>query len=370
MKFICQKAILAESLGIASRAVSAKNAIPALEGILIDCTFEGLTLTSYNLEIGIITKCSANVEEEGKTCVNARLFSDIIRKLPDENIIFETDSEGVTHIKCGPVEFSIPLIDPAEFPEIPSIEQELSLTVPQDTLKNMIEKTIFATAQTDIKPILTGLYFDVKDGILNIVAIDNYRMAMRREKLLNLTADQKDFDFILPGPTAREMEKILEDAEDAVEIILSQKRICFKLENTTVISRLLEGKYYDYNSFIPKKGHIVVPFEQKRLSDAAERVSLIINERLRNHVRFSLSGNTARLSCVSTLGTASDEIDLPTSYENFEIGFNNRIFLDAIKAIDEDNLTLELSSPVLPCVVRPENNDNYIQIIMPVRLKN
>ena len=166
------------------------------------------------------------------------------------------------------------------------------------------------------------------------------------------------------------MEKILEDTEDAVEIILSQKRICFKLENTTVISRLLEGKYYDYNSFIPKKGHIVVPFEQKRLSDAAERVSLIINERLRNHVRFSLSGNTARLSCVSTLGTASDEIDLPTSYESFEIGFNNRIFLDAIKAIDEDNLTLELSSPVLPCVVRPENNDNYIQIIMPVRLKN
>ena len=195
-------------------------------------------------------------------------------------------------------------------------------------------------------------------------------MAMRREKLLNLTADQKDFDFILPGPTAREMEKILEDVEDAVEIILSQKRICFKLENTTVISRLLEGKYYDYNSFIPKKGHIIVPFDQKRLSDAAERVSLIINERLRNHVRFSLSGNTARLSCVSTLGTASDEIDLPTSYENFEIGFNNRIFLDAIKAIDEDNLTLELSSPVLPCVVRPENNDNYIQIIMPVRLKN
>ncbi len=370
MKFTCQKAILSDAINITSRAVASKNAIPALEGILIDCRKEGLILTSYNLEIGITTKCPANVEEEGKTVVNARLFSDIIHKLPDEDVVFESEGPGVTRIECGPVEFSIPLIDPSEFPELPTIENEMSFTINQDVLKNMINKTIFATAQTDIKPILTGLYFDIKGGVLNIVAIDNYRMALRREKLLNFTADQKDFDFVLPGNTARELEKILEDNEESLEVYLSSKKICFQLENTTVISRLLEGKYYDYTTFIPKKGNITATISKKRLSDAAERVSLIINERLRNHIRFTLSGNAARLSCTSTLGNASDEIILDDSFDKFEIGFNSRIFLDAIKAVDTDELTMELASPVLPCVITPKDEDDYIQIIMPVRLKN
>ncbi|MBR5742564.1 MAG: hypothetical protein IKX85_02090, partial [Clostridia bacterium] len=207
-------------------------------------------------------------------------------------------------------------------------------------------------------------------GVLNIVAIDNYRMALRRENLLTVDQETKDFDFVLPGATARELEKILDDSDDPVNVFLSEKKICFRLKETTVVSRLLEGKYYDYNSFIPKKGSVVAAFSKKRLSDAAERVSLIINERLRNHIRFTLSGNAARLSCSSTLGNASDEILLDSSYDKFEIGFNSRIFLDAIKAVDEENIILELSSAVLPCVVIPEGNDSYLQIIMPVRLKN
>ena len=370
MKFVSQKAVLSDAIGIAARAVSAKNAIPALEGILLECREDRLVLTSYNLEIGIVTACGATVEEAGRTVVNARLISDIIHKLPDENVVFETEGEGLCRIICGPVEFSIPLISPDEFPEIPAIENETSFSIPQNLLKDMIEKTIFAAAQTDIKPILTGLNFDIRDGVLNIVAIDNYRMALRKEKLLTLDQNAVNFDFVLPGATARELEKILDDREDLVDVFLSQKKICFRLNETTVISRLLEGKYYDYSTFIPKKGSITASFSKKRLSEAAERVSLIINERLRNHIRFTLSGNTARLSCSSTLGNASDEILMDQDYDKFEIGFNNRIFLDAIKAVDEENLTLELSSSVLPCVVTPEENDGYIQIIMPVRLKN
>ncbi len=370
MKFVSQKAVLSEAIGIASRAVSSKNAIPALEGILIDCREDGLTLTSYNLEIGIVTHAGAAVEETGRTVVNARLISDIIHKLPDEDVIFQTESDSICRIQCGPVEFSIPLIDPAEFPDLPEIEGDTSFAISQGLLKNMINKTIFAVAQTDIKPILTGLYFDVKGGVLNIVAIDNYRMALRRERLDTLSNGGADFDFVLPGATARELEKILADTDEPVNVFLSEKKICFRLAGTTVISRLLEGKYYDYTSFIPKKGSIVAAFSKKRLSDAAERVSLIINERLRNHIRFTLSGNAARLSCTSTLGNASDEILLDSSYDKFEIGFNSRIFSDAIKAVDEENIILELSSAVLPCVVIPEGNDSYIQIIMPVRLKN
>jgi len=369
MIFNCQKEILENTISIAARAVSPKNAIPALEGILLECSQNTITMTSYNMEIGIITKCPAEISEEGKTCINARLFSDIIHKLPNEIVSFSTEGENLTRIKCGPVEFSIPLIDPSEFPELPAIEEEKSLTMPQNTLKDMITKTIFATAQTDIKPILTGLYFDIKNKILNIVAIDNFRMALRREPILTLE-ENNDFDFVLPGNTSRELEKILTDKDDVVSVFLSSKRICFKMGETTVISRLLEGKYYDYKSFIPKKGTINLNFDKKRLSDAAERVSLIINERLRNHIRFTLSGNMARLSCTSTLGTASDEIRMENDFDTFEIGFNNRIFIDAIKAIDEDNISLELSSTVLPAVIIPKDKDNYLQIIMPVRLKN
>ena len=370
MKFVSQKAVLSDAIGIASRAVSSKNAIPALEGILIDCREDGLILTSYNLEIGIVTRCGATVEEEGRTVVSAKLISDIIHKLPDEDVIFQTESDSICRIQCGPVEFSIPLIDPSEFPDIPAIEGTTSFSIPQGLLKNMIDKTIFAVAQTDIKPILTGLYFDIKNGILNIVAIDNYRMALRKENILTINGESKDFDFILPGNTARELEKILDDTDEPVSVFLSDKKICFRLAETTVVSRLLEGKYYDYASFIPQKGSIVAAFSKKRLSDAAERVSLIINERLRSHIRFTLSGNAARLSCSSTLGSASDEILLDSTYDKFEIGFNNRIFIDAIKAVDEENIILELSSSILPCVVIPEGNDSYIQIIMPVRLKN
>jgi len=369
MNFNCQKEILENAISIASRAVSPKNAIPALEGILMETSDDTVIMTSYNMEIGIVTKCPADITDPGKTCLNARLFSDIIHKLPNETVYFATEGENLTRIKCGPVEFSIPLIDPSEFPELPTIEEKKNMTMPQNTLKDMITKTIFATAQTDIKPILTGLYFDIKDKILNIVAIDNFRMALRREPILSLN-DNSDFDFVLPGNTSRELEKILSDKDDAVSIFLSSKRICFKLGETTVISRLLEGKYYDYKSFIPKKGTISITFEKKRLSDAAERVSLIINERLRNHIRFTLSGSLARLSCTSTLGNASDEIQMDTSYDTFEIGFNNRIFIDAIKAIDEDSISLELSSAILPAVVTPKDKDNYLQIIMPVRLKN
>ncbi|MBR5742178.1 MAG: DNA polymerase III subunit beta, partial [Clostridia bacterium] len=179
MRFTSQKAVLSEAVGVASRAVSSKNAIPALEGILIECREDGLTLTSYNLEIGIVTHCGAEVEETGRTVVTARLISDIIHKLPDEDVIFQTESDSVCRIQCGPVEYSIPLIDPAEFPDLPEIEGNTSFSISQSVLKNMIDKTIFAIAQTDIKPILTGLYFDVKKGVLNIVAIDNYRMALR-----------------------------------------------------------------------------------------------------------------------------------------------------------------------------------------------
>lgn len=372
MKFICQKAVLSGAVSTSCRAVSQKNAIPALEGILINASSEyGLRLSSYNLEIGIITYCPADIVADGSAIINARLLSDIIRKLPDESIIFEKRNESSALIKCGPTEFNIPVIDASEFPEMPTVENEDAFSMKQQTLKNMINKTVFATAQNDIKPILTGLCFDIAEGMINIIAIDNYRMALRKEPIVFPDGnEEKTLSFILPGTTARELEKILDENDDDVSITLSKKKICFTIGETTVISRLLEGKYYNYKSFIPKKGTIITKCETSKLYDAVERVSLIINERLHNHIRLSLEENVIKLSCTSSLGNASDEIYIQESLPPLEIGFNNKIFLDALKAIEEENVELEFSSSIQPCVIRPEGSEKYIQIIMPVRLKN
>ncbi len=367
MKFTCDKAALSEALAVVSKAVSAKSSIPALEGILLSAG-DNLNLTGYNLEIGIQTTIEASVIKRGDIILNARLLGDIVRKLPDEMISFESDETLLMTIKCGRTEFNIIGISSNDFPEMPQVFSVDYLEISQKTLKSMISQTIFAISTNENKPIHTGSLFDIKEGFLNVVSVDGYRLALRKEPIENGTY-KTDFSFVVPGNSLREVERILSDVDDAVSISIDKKHITFKIGDTTLTSRLLEGEFLNYQNAIPKAKAFDVVANVKELTNAVDRVSLIINERLKSPVRCNFEGDVLKITCVTSMGKAYDECQLEGNAGPLEIGFNNRYLLDALHACPDDKVIMELNTYLSPCIIRPIEGDSYVYLILPVRLK-
>ena len=366
MKFKCFRTDLATSVSNVSRAVSAKATIPALEGVLIKAYGSNLNISGYNLEIGITTDIDATVENEGEIVLSAKLFLDIVRRLPEEIVSIETDERMVTYISCGNADYQIVGMSSVEYPDLPSFDQTDSVTVGESILRDMIRQTVYAVSDNMSKPIYTGSLYELSDGMFTIVAIDGYRMAIRSEAV---DCDSKT-SFVVPGKTQLEILKLLGDGEEAVNIIIGQRHIAFQVKNYRVISRLIEGSFLDYRSTIPKDSKTELVINTRMLIDSVERMSLLNNERVQSPVRCKFSGNTIKLSCASAVGKANDEISVPIIGESIEIGFNNRYMLDALRNTDTDEVKLTLNSPVSPIVIRPVKGDSFINIVVPMRLAN
>ncbi|MGN1030666.1 MAG: DNA polymerase III subunit beta [Butyricicoccaceae bacterium] len=367
MKFSCEKSILQEAVTTASRAVSSKSTNALLEGILITADTEGLTLCGYNLSMGIRVRIGASVVEPGSAVLGAKLFGDIIRKLPDDIIYVEIDEKLVATIKCGRAVFNLITSPAEEFPKLPEVENGNSLELAQKTLKSMISRTIFAVSDNESKPIHTGCLFETEGDRLNVVAVDGYRLSVRRETLEH--APGADTHFVVPGSSLREVERILAESDDAVEILPDEKHIMFCIGNTVLITRLLEGEFLNYRAAIPASGDYNITASVRDLITGIERVSLIVSEKLKNPVRMKFDGSLLCMSCITAVGKSYDECTYEGEVDGLEIGFNNRYLLDALRACPEETVKIALKGSLNPIVFTPAEGNSFTYLVLPVRLK-
>lgn len=366
MKFTCELKALRDAINNVSLAVSPRSNLQALEGILLQCTGPELTLTGYNLELGIIKKIAVTGTEDGTIILNARIFGDIIRKMPSDQVIIETDDKYLTVIRGGDTEFTILGTSAEEFPEIPTVQDGSGFSMPQYLLKNMISQTLFAIAQNENSPVLTGSLFDVSEGLLQVVSVDGYRLALRKEPI----SCDETFSFVVPGKTLHEVIKLLsEEEEDAVSLQVNRKHIIFSVSGYHIVSRLLEGEFLDYKAAISGNVTTTVRIDTREFIQSLERASIIINDRIKSPITAKMENNSIAVRCMTSLGKVSDLLPAQIDGDNVTIGFNNKYMLDALKATGTDEVNMRLDGPFAPMRIFPLEGDSFIFLVLPVRLK-
>ena len=366
MKFTVNKSDITEAVSNIQRAVSTKTSIPALEGILLSATETGLELCAYDLELGITTVIPAFVMEPGKAVLSAKLFSDIVRRTPAETVTVSVDEKNMATLESGYSRFSIIGIPAEEFPELPKLSDSTQISLPGALLKSMIRQTLFAIAESDAKPIHQGSLFSLENGILDVVSVDGYRLAVRREPV----DFSEDLSFVVPGKTLSELLKLIKDNEEPVEISAGRRHILFKIDNYTVISSLLEGEFLNYKAAIPPESQTEVVLKTREAIDSVERVSLLITDRLKSPIRCLFDNNEVKLNCTTSMGRASDQLDVEMTGQSVEIGFNNRYLLEALRNTECDEVKVQLGGPLSPMKVVPKEGDSFMFLVLPVRLKS
>ena len=362
MKFSCEKALLQSAIAVTSRAVAQKSSIPALEGLLLHADSR-LTISGYNLQTGIRTKVSADVTEPGEIVLNARLFGDIIRRMPDDVVVFTADDKQLVHLSCGDADFDILGLSAADYPELPMVEDDFSVSIQQKLLRAMIEETAFAVSTNESRPIHTGALFEITDQGLTMVAVDGFRLAIRREPLEKI--DGGAFSFVAPGSALGEVKNICSDVEDLAAVTLGKSHILFEVGDTELICRRLEGEFLDYKNAIPRKNPISVIADTKALIESIDRVSVVISEKQKSPVdKVLLSAKTGN-------GEAKDICRLSGDGGGLEIGFNNRYLMEALRYAPADTVKIELNTGVSPAIIDPtEGAEKNRSKGLPVRLKS
>ena len=366
MKFSCEKYLLQSACGIASRAAASKSPIPALEGLLLQAR-DRLTVTGYDLKKGIYTQLEAEVKEQGSVVVGARLFGEMIRRLPDGIVTISTDVNNNVNVKCGKSEFNFMGISPEDYPEMPVVDGVNNIALPQKILGSMINQTIFAVADNDMRPIYTGALFDIEGEELTLVAVDGYRLAKRSEKLES--AKMENCSFVVPGSALADIERICGDSEELVKISVGAKHISFSIGETVVVSRRLEGEFLNYKKSIPESFKYTVKVDRGEFMSAIDRVALIVSERNTSPVRMSFNDGNIDCLCVTPIGRAEDVCTCEGSGEGLQIGFNDRYLKDALKAAAKEELNVCLNSASSPCIITAaDGSENFTYMILPVRL--
>ena len=369
MKFSCEKALLQSAIATTSRATSPKNSIPALEGILLEAG-EELRFTGYNLETGIRTVVPAEIQESGSLVLSARKFADVVGQLPDDTVNVTTDGLSV-HIQCGATEYNIPAIDPEEFPELPDVESQSVLTLSRRMLSDMISRTIFAVSTNDGRPILTGSLFEVADGTLTVVSVDGQRLALRREKLEKLPP--ADLSVVVPGGALKEVRSICGEGEEEASISIGTRHILFRVDNTLLVTRRLEGEFLNYRQSISWKSEIKLKADVRQLMTSISRASVILKENSKNPLRCIVGDGELYLSSVTAAdGNSYDICPVEGSGNDLHIGFNHRFMMDALKAVPTEEATLLMGTPSTPCIIvpvdAPEGEEAFLFMVLPVRM--
>lgn len=367
MKFTCEKALLVSAISVASRTVAPKSAIPSLEGLLVKAGVK-VMLTGYNLETGITVGVPADIAELGECIMPARLFFDIIRKLPDDEVTVSVDESFRVSIRGGISSFTITAMTAEDYPELPDVESEKGIPVPQRELREMISGTIFSASENMARPIHTGCLFEIADESVTVVAVDGYRLALRRyipEQPLERTVK-----FVAPAAALKEVEKILDDTDDPAVIYLGTKHILFMIGDATLVCRILEGEFLDWRRVLPQNNPIKVAANVREVTDSIERVSLVISEKIKSPVRCTFGHNTADFRTTSTIGEAHDMCATAGDGKDLEIGFNSRYLLDALRAVPTPEVSLELINGLSPIVLNPcDGSGKFSYMVLPVRLK-
>lgn len=373
MKFVCEKEKILKALNSVTKAVAIRTTMPILEGILIQTNDNDIKLTCYDLELGIeyiIKDC--NVEEQGATVVNAIMFSEIIRKLPDTEIKIEVNENNLLVIECEGSLYKLATMKPEDFPELPEINIENSIEIEQNTLKDMIRKTIFAISTEENRPIFTGCLFEVKNNKLNVVAVDGFRLAWKSKFLQKQT---NDFQAVIPGRTLTEINKILVDSFDSVKIGIAKNQALFEIEDCKIVTRLLDGEFLNYSKVIPDKWDTRIRVNRNIISNCFERISLIssssIEKEKKYPVKVSVGVGKVTISCTNQTGDAKEELYVTTEGKDLEVGFNPKYFLDVFRNIDDEEVYIDFGTSISPCIIKSvEDEGDYKYMILPIKLKN
>ena len=368
MKFSCEKILLQNAISTTSRAVAVKSSIPALEGLLLSASGEELTISGYNMQTGIRTRFSAEIEEAGNIVLNARLFGDIVRRMPDDMVTLSVDDKLNVHLSCGDADFDIMAFSAEDFPELPEVEETYGVSLPEKTLKAMIQQTSFAVSTNEARPIHMGSLFEIGDATLTLVSVDGFRLALRREALEQVEGGT--FSFVAPGTALNEVERICEDIDEAVHISLGERHVLFEVGETQLICRRLEGEFLDYKNAIPRRNPISLTVNTKDLLDSLDRVSVVISEKLKSPVRCLFEDGRVTLSAKTTNGDAKDVCRVEGDGGGLEIGFNNRYLMEALRYAPADSVKMELNTGISPAILVPvEGEENFLYMVLPVRLK-
>ena len=363
MKFIASKSDLQSAVGIAIRAVPSHTTMPILECILIEAQGSDIRLTANDTELGIRTHLQGTVEIPGTIAVNAKMFSDIVRKLPQEIVEFESNENNTIRIRSGKAVFEIAGQTGEEFTEIPDIEQDQSITISQFTLKNLINQTIFSVAVNENNRIMTGELFEISGDILRVVALDGHRIAIRK---VALKEPGEPLRVIVPAKTLSEISRIIPgEMDDVVSVFFAKNHIVFEIPGTKVVSRLIDGEYFNVSQMISTDYETRVTVKKNEFLSCIDRATLFVREGDKKPIILDIEDHEMRLSIDSPLGSMNEELDTEKEGKDLAIGFNPRFLMDALKAIDDENVTLYFMNPKAPCFIRDED-ENYTYLILPV----
>ncbi len=367
MNIICDQHLLKNAIDGVIKAVSTRSAIPVLEGILLKAEGFQLTLTGYDLQMGIVTTIEANVRETGQVVLNGKLLSDMIHRLPAGEVLLTVSDQGKVFIQGGDAQFEIQSMTSFDYPDLPKIDTERTLSIPAGKLRQIIDYSLYAVSQDDKKPAHTGMLFEIEEDHLNVVALDGYRLAIVEREL---TAN-KSIRVIIPSKTMNEVSHLLpSNDEEEVHLSANRRFTVFHINGYTVISRVIEGEFLNYRNVLPSGYRTRVTVDTRDFIDTIERASLIITERLKNPLRITFKDNKIEVRCQTNLGKVMDEFDSKVEGDAIEIGFNHRYLLDALRNAKKETVVFEISGALSPVKILPEEGNDFIYLVLPVRFKN
>ena len=363
MKLVCSKSSLLSGVQTVSKAVPNKTTMSILECILVDATKGVITLTANDMELGIETIIEGEIVEKGIIALDAKIFLEIVRKLPDSEITIETDSSFKTTITCEKAKFNIIGKSGEDFSYLPAIEKNDNIVISQFTLKEVVRQTIFSISDNDNNKLMTGELFDINGNELKVVSLDGHRISIRKIQLKDMYAPKK---VVVPGKTLNEVSKILPgDAESDVIISFTPKHIVFEFDNTTVVSRLIEGEYFKIDQMLSSDYETKVKINKKELLSCIDRATLLVKEGDKKPIIINITDGKMELKINSVVGSMNEDIDIDKSGKDLMIGFNPKFLIDALRVIDDEEVDLYMVNPKAPCFIK-NLEESYIYLILPV----
>ena len=363
MKIICSKSNLLHGVNIVSKAVPSRTTMAILECILIDASTNEIKLTANDMELGIETKIEGEIAERGVIALDAKIFSEIVRKLPDNEVTIETDASFKTIITCEKAKFNIIGKSGDDFSYLPYIERNEPVVLSQFTLKEVIRQTIFSIADTDNNKLMTGELFEIKENQLKVVSLDGHRISIRN---IELKENYENHKVVVPGKTLQEVSKILPgDANENVNMFFTDNHIVFEFDDTTVVSRLIEGEYFKIEQMLSSDYETKIKINKRELLNCIDRATLLVKEGDKKPIIMNVTDGNMELKINSFIGSMNEDIDIQKEGKDILIGFNPKFFIDALRVIDEEEVTLYMVNPKAPCFIK-DDEEKFIYLIIPV----
>jgi len=368
MKISCPKNLLLEGLNTVAKAVSSRATTPILECVLLTANENGLKLTANDLELTIETNfIDCEVIKDGSVALDAKIFNDIARAMPGSHIEISADEKNLTVIKSGKTEFKVLGMSAAEFPELPIVDKVSTYTIPANEFKNMIRQTAFSVSQDPSRPILCGQLLDIRGDNITIVSVDGFRVSLRKSML---HSSEGDIKMVIPSKTMNEVGRILPTDNDInINFYATDKHVLFELEKCTIVSRLLEGEFINYENMFMTDTTTLLTAERAALMDSIDRATLISKDSKKSPVKLRIDDSLITISSNTEMGTSHEELSVIQDGPDIEIAFNPKYLTEVMKVLDSEKITISLTSSLSPCVIKVENSDDYKYLVLPLRLR-